>query len=94
MYRSMIGNLLYLTSSRHEIIQAIGLVGRFEENPKETHVLAVKRIFRYLQGNVDYGLWYLKYTNLILRAYIYETGKELLMIEKTLADMHSFLAFV
>jgi hypothetical protein len=65
----MIGNLLYLTASRPDIIQEVGLVGRFQANPKETHVLAVKRIFRYLQGTVDYGLWYPKDTNLILRAY-------------------------
>jgi hypothetical protein len=45
------------------------LVGRFQSNPKETHVLVVKIIFRYLQGTVDYGLWYPKDTDLILRAY-------------------------
>jgi hypothetical protein len=69
MYMSMIGNLLYLIASRLDIIQAVGLVGIFQENPKETHVLAVKRIFRYLQGTVDYGLWYPKDTNLVLKAY-------------------------
>jgi hypothetical protein len=69
MYRSMIGSLLYLTTSRPDIMQVVGLVGRFQSNPKETHVLVVKIIFRYLQGTVDYGLWYPKDTNLILRAY-------------------------
>jgi hypothetical protein len=72
MYGSMIGNLLYLTASRHDIIQAVGLVGRFQANPKKMHVLAVKIIFRYLQGTFDYVLWYTKETNLILRAYIDE----------------------
>jgi hypothetical protein len=67
MYRSVIGSLLYLTSSRPDIIQAMGLVGRFQTNPKETHVLAVKRIFRYFQGIVYYGLWYPKDTNLVLK---------------------------
>jgi hypothetical protein len=69
MYRSMIGSLLYLTTSRPDIIQVVGLVGIFQANPKETHVLAVKRIFRYLQGTIDYGLWYPKNTDLILKAY-------------------------
>jgi hypothetical protein len=69
MYMYMIERLLYLTTSRLDIIQAVGLVGKFQENPKETHVLAFKRIFRYLQGIVDYGLWYPKDTNLILKAY-------------------------
>jgi len=45
------------------------LVGRFQSNPKEIHVLVVKRIFRYLQGTIDYGLWYPKEMNLILRDY-------------------------
>jgi hypothetical protein len=69
MYMSMIGNLLYLISSRPDIIYAFDLVGRFQANPKETHVLAFKRIFRYLEGIVDYALWYTKDTNLILKDY-------------------------
>jgi hypothetical protein len=58
MCRSMIGSLLYPTASRLDIMQAVGLVGRFQSNPKETHVFVVKRIFRYLQSTVDYGSWY------------------------------------
>jgi hypothetical protein len=46
------------------------LVGRFQANPKETHVIVVKRIFIYLEGTVDYGLWYPKETKLVLKAYI------------------------
>ena len=57
-YRSMIGSLLYLTATRPDILQAVCMVARFQANPKETHVTAVKRIFRYLKGTVEYGLWY------------------------------------
>lgn len=60
MYHSMIDNLLYLTASRPNITQAIGLVSRFQANPKETHLNVVKRIFKYLWGTLDYGLWYPK----------------------------------
>jgi len=49
-YRSMIGSLLYLTGTRLDIMHAVGIVGRFQENPKETHLQAVKIIFKYLQG--------------------------------------------
>jgi hypothetical protein len=49
-YRSMIGNLLYVTISRPDVMQAVGQVARFQAKPKESHVLAVKRIFRYLKG--------------------------------------------
>ncbi|XP_043717478.1 uncharacterized mitochondrial protein AtMg00810-like [Telopea speciosissima] len=59
-YRSMIGSLLYLTASRPDILQAVCLVARFQASPKETHLLAIKRIFKYLRGTVDYRLWYSK----------------------------------
>jgi hypothetical protein len=51
LYRSMIGSLLYVTMSRPDVMQAVGQVARFQAAPKETHVMAVKRIFRYLKGN-------------------------------------------
>eukprot|EP00253_Pinus_taeda_P035988 PITA_35988 len=70
-YRSMIGSLLYLTSTRPDIMHAVGIVGRFQANPKETHLQAVKRIFKYLQGTQNYGLWYPRDTNLTLHAYTY-----------------------
>jgi hypothetical protein len=41
----------------------------FQANPKETHVLLVKTIFRYSQGTIDYGFWYPKETYPVLRAY-------------------------
>ena len=65
----MIGSLLYLTGTRLDIMHAVGIVGRFQPNPKETHLQAVKRIFKYLQGTQNYGLWYPKDTNLTLHAY-------------------------
>ena len=57
-YRSMIGSLLYVTSYRLDFKQAIGMVARFQVSPKESHVQAVKRIFKYLKGTIDLGLWY------------------------------------
>ena len=49
-YRSMIGSLLYVTKSRPYVMQVVVQVARFQAAPKESHVLAVKRIFRYLKG--------------------------------------------
>ena len=46
----MIGSLLYVTTSRPDVMQVVGHVERFQATPKESHVLAVKRIFRYLKG--------------------------------------------
>ena len=46
--RSIIGSLLYVTISRLDVMQAVGKVVRFQETLKETHVLVVKMIFKYL----------------------------------------------
>jgi hypothetical protein len=69
LYRSMIGSLLYVTTSRPDVMQAVGQVAIFQATPKETHVMEVKRIFRYLKGTKDYGLWYPKGNDLSLVAY-------------------------
>nr|GEX90643.1 retrovirus-related Pol polyprotein from transposon TNT 1-94 [Tanacetum cinerariifolium] len=59
-YRSMIGALMYLMSSRLDIIHATCLCARYQAKPTEKHLKEVKRIFRYLRGTVNTGLWYLK----------------------------------
>jgi len=59
-YRAMIGSLLYLTASRPDIMFATCLCARYQANPKESHLVAVKRIFRYLKGTMNLGLWYPK----------------------------------
>nr|GEV64913.1 hypothetical protein [Tanacetum cinerariifolium] len=56
-YRSMIGNLLYLTASRPDLQFAICMCARYQARPNEKHLHAVKRIFRYLRGTVNRGLW-------------------------------------
>ncbi|KAL8109911.1 hypothetical protein AgCh_025854 [Apium graveolens] len=61
-YRGMIGSLLYLTASRLDIMFATCLCARFQANPKESHLMDVKRIFRYLKGTPNLGLWYPKRT--------------------------------
>ncbi|GJX31135.1 retrovirus-related pol polyprotein from transposon TNT 1-94 [Tanacetum coccineum] len=63
-YRGMIGSLLYLTASRPDIMFSVCLCARFQENPKTTHLEAVKRIFRYIKGTSHLGLWYLKGTGI------------------------------
>ena len=71
LYISMIYRLLYVTTSRLDVMQVVGQVTRFQEATKETHVLVVKRIFKYLKGTTDFGLWYLKGNYLTLDAYTY-----------------------
>nr|GEZ09840.1 uncharacterized mitochondrial protein AtMg00810-like [Tanacetum cinerariifolium] len=69
-YRSMIGALMYLTSSRPDIVHATCVCARYqayptekhlkEAKPTEKHLKEVKRIFRYLRGTINTGLWYTK----------------------------------
>ena len=69
LYRSMIGSILYVLASRTDVMQFVEQVARFQAAPKETHIIAVKRIFRNLKENLDFGLWYPKWNDLTLIAY-------------------------
>nr|GEU46397.1 hypothetical protein [Tanacetum cinerariifolium] len=69
LYSSMIGSLIYLTSSRPDIMFAVCSCLRFQVQPKVSHMHAVKRIFRYLKDQPTLGLWYPKDTPLELIAY-------------------------
>ncbi|GJX17707.1 putative ribonuclease H-like domain-containing protein [Tanacetum coccineum] len=69
LYRSMIGSLMYLTASRLDIMFAVCACARFQVTPKTSHLLAVKRIFRYLKGKPTLGLWYSRDSPFELVAY-------------------------
>jgi hypothetical protein len=59
-YRSMIGSLLYLCASRPYIMLSVCMCARFQSDPKECHLVAVKRILRYLVSMPCFGIWYRK----------------------------------
>nr|GFA23235.1 uncharacterized mitochondrial protein AtMg00810-like [Tanacetum cinerariifolium] len=59
-YCSMIGALMYLTSSRPDIVYATCLCARYQDKLTEKYLKEVKRIFRYLWGTINTGLWYTK----------------------------------
>ncbi|GJY69301.1 putative ribonuclease H-like domain-containing protein [Tanacetum coccineum] len=67
--RSMIGSLMYLTSSRPDIMFIVCACARFQVTPKVSHLHAMKRIFRYLKGQPKLGLWYPKDSPFDLEAY-------------------------
>nr|GEY86661.1 retrovirus-related Pol polyprotein from transposon TNT 1-94 [Tanacetum cinerariifolium] len=69
-YRSKIGSLMYLTSSRPDIVQALCFYARYQSRPTEKHLKEVKRIFRYLKGTVHMGLWYPKDFSFELTAFL------------------------
>jgi hypothetical protein len=69
LYRSMIGSLLYLTTSRPDIAFSVGVRACFQANSKESHLTAVKRIIRYVNDTLLYGIWYSRETNLVVAGY-------------------------
>nr|GEY20872.1 uncharacterized mitochondrial protein AtMg00810-like [Tanacetum cinerariifolium] len=69
IYRSMIGSLTYLTSSRPNIMFVVCACARYQVNPKVSHHHVVKKIFRYLEGQPKLGLWYPKDSPFDLMAY-------------------------
>ncbi|GJX47611.1 retrovirus-related pol polyprotein from transposon TNT 1-94 [Tanacetum coccineum] len=68
-YRSKIGSLMYLTSSRPDIVQVVCYCARYQARPTEKHLKEVKRIFRYLRGTINMGLWYPKGSGFKLTAF-------------------------
>ncbi|GKE39175.1 hypothetical protein Tco_1462580, partial [Tanacetum coccineum] len=69
LYRSMIGSLMYLIASRPDIMFAVCACSRFQVTPKTSHLNVVKRIFRYLKGKPELGLWYPRVSTFDLEAY-------------------------
>ena len=69
LYRSKIGSLLYLTASRPDISYSVGVCARYQANLKESHMIALKRIIKYVKTTADLGVWYSKDTNDVLARY-------------------------
>ena len=69
LYKRIIGSLLYLTASRPDILFSACICARFQSNPKESHIIAAKRIIRYLKGTSNLGLWYSKDSSINLIGY-------------------------
>jgi hypothetical protein len=69
VYRSMIGSLLYLYASKPNIMLSVCMCARFQANPKECHLVAIKRILRYLVHTLNLSLWYPKGSKFDLLGY-------------------------
>ncbi|GJS88991.1 retrovirus-related pol polyprotein from transposon TNT 1-94 [Tanacetum coccineum] len=69
-YHSMIGSPVYLTSNRPDLVQAVCYCARYQARPTEKHLEEVKRIFRYLKGTINMGLWYPKDSGFELTAFL------------------------
>ena len=65
----MIGSLIYLIASRPDISYNVGVCARYQANPKESHMIALKRIIKYVKTTVDFGVWYSEDTNDVIAGY-------------------------
>ncbi|KAG9442456.1 hypothetical protein H6P81_018310 [Aristolochia fimbriata] len=69
LYKSMIGSLLYLTASRPDLCFTVGVCARYQANPKESHLQAVKRILRYVHETTKLGIFYSNSSTVALAGY-------------------------
>jgi hypothetical protein len=90
VYRSMIGSLLYLCASRPDIMLSVCMCARFQADPKEVHLRAVKRILRYLVHTPKFGLWYPKGSSFDLLGYQMLTGQGVKLIGRAHQGLVSF----
>ncbi|GJZ12006.1 hypothetical protein Tco_0546765, partial [Tanacetum coccineum] len=69
-YRGMVGSLMYLTASLPDLVFALCMCARYQAKPTEKHLTSIKRVFRYLKGTINIGLWYPKDTSFNLTAFV------------------------
>nr|GEU54067.1 copia protein [Tanacetum cinerariifolium] len=65
-FRSMVGSLMYLTTSRPDLVYVVCMCVRYQASPTKKHLEVLKQVFRYLRGTINWGLWYLKDTTMAL----------------------------
>ncbi|GJR14420.1 uncharacterized mitochondrial protein-like protein [Tanacetum coccineum] len=92
-YRRMVGTLMYLTASRPDLTFVVCMCARYQAKPTEKHLHVVKRIFKYLRGTVNRGLWYPKDSSIALTAYANadHAGQKSVAISSTEAEYIAFL---
>ncbi|GJW34384.1 integrase, catalytic region, zinc finger, CCHC-type containing protein [Tanacetum coccineum] len=68
-FQSMVGSLMYLTASRPDLVFVVCMCARYQASPTKKNLEALKRVFQYLKGTINWGLWYLKDTAMALTTY-------------------------
>jgi hypothetical protein len=87
----MIGSLLYLCASRLDNMLSVCTCARFQANPKEVHLRAMKRIMRYLVYTPKFGLWYPKGSTFDLIGYFDADYAECKTNRKSTSETCQFL---
>ena len=58
LFKSLVGSLMYITNTRPDIQFVVSYISQFVSKPTKVYFAAAKRVLRYLQGTIDYGIWY------------------------------------
>ncbi|GKD41714.1 hypothetical protein Tco_1261921 [Tanacetum coccineum] len=87
----MIGTLMYLTTTRPDLTFDVCMCARYQAKPTKKHLHAVKRIFKYLRGIVNRGLWYPKDSSIALTAYADANHAVAKILDEVHLDMRSQL---
>ena len=69
LYKSMIGSLLYLTASKPDISYSMRVCAKYQANPKESHMIVLKRIVKHVKSTANFSVWYSKDTDDVLAGY-------------------------
>ncbi|GKF64772.1 hypothetical protein Tco_0188220, partial [Tanacetum coccineum] len=69
-FRRMVGSLMYLTASIPNLVFVVCMCARYQASPTKKHLEALKQVFRYLRGTINWRLWYPKDTAMALTAYV------------------------
>jgi hypothetical protein len=70
LYTHIIGSLLYLTNTSHDICFVLTTLSRYLVEPRRVHLVAAKHVMRYLKGTLDFGLCYTRDRDFKLVGYI------------------------
>ncbi|GJU42302.1 hypothetical protein Tco_1195259 [Tanacetum coccineum] len=92
-YRGMIGSLLYLTASSSDITFSVCLCARFQEDPKTSHLEAVKCIFQYIKGPTHLGLWYPKGSDTETVVYVDSDHAGDYVDQKSTSGIYTFMGY-
>nr|GEZ40912.1 hypothetical protein [Tanacetum cinerariifolium] len=90
-YRGMIGSLLYLTTSRPDIMFSVCLCANFQEAPKTSHLEAVKCVFCYIKVTTHLGLWYPKGTSIEAVVYVVSNHARYYVDRKSTSGIYMFV---
>ena len=58
LFKRLVGNLMYLTATRWDIMYGVSLISRLMDSPKDSHWQVGKRIVRYVSGRKDLSIIY------------------------------------